>query len=96
MRRKKKMIKDSAMWLHPAIRLALQMGVYVPEEALYKELSNKLMEQLAILEEDAIDKLGDIFWNEYEERIKKGFSLMSRSAIKKRLDKEDERLSDTL
>lgn len=89
------MIKDAAMWLHPAIRLALQMGVHVPEESLYKELSNKIMQELAILEEDAIDKLGENFWNEYNKRVNKGYSLLSRSAIKKRLDKEDKELSKT-
>ena len=82
------MTKDAAMWLHPAIRLAKQMGVRIEEAALYKELSNKLMEQLAILEEDAIYKLGDIFWGEYNIRINKGYSLLSRSAIKRRLDNE--------
>ena len=90
------MIKNAAMWLHPAIRLAKQMGVFVPEADLYKELSNKIMQELAFLEDDAIDKLGDKFWEEYEDRKKKGFNLLSRSVIKKKLDKINEVLDGSL
>ncbi len=76
-------INKAASYFHSIIRFSRGLGTYLPIGPVLNGISIKVLEEMARLEVDAIDKVGEEFWLVYEDKAKKWPKMPNRKKLEK-------------
>ncbi len=79
----------AASYFHSIIRLSRAMETFLPIGPVLNAITIKVLEEMARLEIDAIDKIGEQFWTVYEEKAKKWPKILTRKKLEKEYEKQD-------
>jgi len=71
----------AASYFHGIIRLSREMGTFLPIGPILLSITSKTLVEMAKLEIDAIDKIGDKFWIYYDDRAKKWPNVSSKKQL---------------